>query len=432
MMPIIDGLKRLSEDMDESERESEVDDKQTDTASTDTFQTNDSFERAIKTSTDNTDVKDISDENESDLDMTTKTSRDNDGARDTRNNDVSDIERMLRFLETSRDNIEIKEIAPDVDRPRKLSRDNRDIRDYREELYDLDRIRKVSRDNREIRDNESDYDRIRKISRDNRDIREFREDSDIDRTRKISREVTRENDLSSLRNLSTNGLMMFDPLVINAVSASTSGAEPRQLPDQDLVTSLNEQVTEIVDRLSSIVSDVDIHDMKNHSFSTNDVPTLISNDSSEDFGFTGPRNEQLSCLPSTSHGYLIPNAISQEPVVLASLSHNNSAVFNPDEDIDFNRGILNTDIMIPSIDADIVNMDMTIASVNLSQLLIAKEELKDNCDSVEVDDSSFHTANMTADTERVKFMLGYESDHDSPADSGILCKLIFLLQRLTH
>ncbi|XP_045780359.1 lateral signaling target protein 2 homolog isoform X2 [Maniola jurtina] len=281
MTPIIDGLKRLSEDVDESERESEQDDRHTDTASTDTFQTNES--------------------------------------------------------------------------------------------------------------------------------------KDFDRTRKISRP---ESDLSSLRNLSTNGLMMFDPLVINAVSASTSSSEPRQIPDQELVTSLNE----LVDRLSSFVTEVDtILDMnKSHSFSTNDVPTLISNDSSEDFGFTGPRNEQLSCMPSTSHGYLIPNAISQEPVVLASLSHNNSAVFNQDEDGDFNRGLLNPDVqlMIPSIDADIVNMDMTIASVNLSQLLITKEELKENCDNIEMGDPSF--ANVDIDKgERVKFMLGYESDHDSPADSGV-------------
>ncbi|XP_039760610.1 lateral signaling target protein 2 homolog isoform X3 [Pararge aegeria] len=286
MTPIIDGLRRLSEDIDESERESEIDDRQTDTASTDTFQTNES----------------------------------------------------------------------------------------------------------------RDYDRARKISRP-------------------------ENDLSSLRNLSTNGLMMFDPLVINAVSASSSNGDSRQMPDQELVTSLNEQVTEIVDRLSSIVSDVDIHDIKNHSFSTNDVPTLISNDSSEDFGFAGPRNEQLSCMPSTSHGYLIPNAISQEPVVLASLSHNNSAVFNQDEENDFNRAILNSDVplMMPSIEADIVNMDMTIASVNLTQLLIAKEELKDNCeDNIEVDEDSFHSAKMNMDREEtVKFMLGYESDHDSPADSGV-------------
>ncbi|XP_052745012.1 lateral signaling target protein 2 homolog [Bicyclus anynana] len=280
MTPIIDGLRRLSEDVDESERESEIDDRHTDTASVDTFHTNES--------------------------------------------------------------------------------------------------------------------------------------RDFDRTRKISRP---ESDISSLRNLSTNGLMMFDPLVINAVSASTSG-ENRQLPDTELVTSLNEQVNEIVDRLSSIVSDVDIHDMKNHSFSTNDVPTLISNDSSEDFGFSGPRIEQLSCMPSTSHGYLIPNAISQEPVVLASLSHNNSAVFNQNED-DFNRSILNSDVqlMIP-MDADAVNMDMTIASVNLSQLLIAKEELKENCDdNIEEIEPSY--SDDIDKEERVKFVLGYESDHDSPADSGV-------------
>ncbi|XP_032523208.2 lateral signaling target protein 2 homolog [Danaus plexippus] len=245
------------------------------------------------------------------------------------------------------------------------------------------------------------------------------ESKEFDKMRKISRA---ESDLSSLRNLSTNGLMMFDPLVINAVSASTS---ERQIPDQDLVTSLNEQVTEIADRLSSIVSDVDIHDHQIHSFSTNDVPSLISNENSEDYGFSGPRNEQLSCMPSTSHGYLIPNAISQEPVVLASLSHNNSAVFNQDESTDINGAILNSDlplILTDNIDADIVNTNISIANVNLSSLLLTNEEFRQNFigNENDGDNTSFHSAKMTMDKdERVKFMLGYDSDHESPADSGV-------------
>ncbi|CAK1594503.1 unnamed protein product [Parnassius mnemosyne] len=251
----------------------------------------------------------------------------------------------------------------------------------------------------------------------------------LEKSRKRSR--TESGDLASLRNLSTNGLMMFDPLVINAVSASTSAESNRQMPDHDLVTSLNEQVTEIADRLSSIVaSDVDILDHNQmHSFSTNDVPTLISTENPEAFGFSGPRNEQLSCMPSTSHGYLIPNAISQEPVVLASLSHNNSAVFNQEEEHDINGAILNTDLplMIPDdIDAEIVNTNICIANANLSSLLLTSDEYRqnfvDNNEVADGDNASFHSAKMTMekdDEERVKFMLGYESDHESPADSGV-------------
>ncbi|CAH0597748.1 unnamed protein product [Chrysodeixis includens] len=250
----------------------------------------------------------------------------------------------------------------------------------------------------------------------------------LDRTRKTSK--TESNDLSSLRNLSTNGLMTFDPLVINAVSATTSDAN-RQLPDHDLVTSLNEQVTEIADRLSSIAaSDVDIieHNNQMHYFSTNDVPTLISTEDSEAFGFSGPRNEQLSCMPSTSHGYLIPNAISHEPAVLSSLSHNNSAVFNQEDELgnDVNSAILNSDLplIIPdNIDADIVNTNISIANANLSSLLLTNEEYNNLVDNEAEggDNTSFHSAKMTLDREdeRVKFMLGYESDHESPVDSGV-------------
>ncbi|XP_068625359.1 lateral signaling target protein 2 homolog [Battus philenor] len=246
----------------------------------------------------------------------------------------------------------------------------------------------------------------------------------LEKSRKTSRAES--NDLASLRNLSTNGLMMFDPLVINAVTASTSAETNRQLPDHDLVTSLNEQVTEIADRLSSIVSsDVDILDHNQiHSFSTNDVPTLISVETSEPFGFSGPRNEQLSCMPSTSHGYLIPNAISQEPVVLASLSHNNSAVFNQEDE----HNEVNTDIplMMPdNIEAEIVNTNICIANANLSSLLLTNDEFRqnfvDNNEVTDGDNASFHSAKMTMerDDERVKFMLGYDSEHESPADSGV-------------
>ncbi|XP_050684789.1 lateral signaling target protein 2 homolog isoform X2 [Leptidea sinapis] len=230
------------------------------------------------------------------------------------------------------------------------------------------------------------------------------------------RKMRNESDLSSLRNLSTNGLMMFDPLVINAVAASTSNDSPRQIPDQDLVTSLNEQVTEIADRLSSIVSDVDIVGQM-HSYSTNDVPSLT--ESSEAFGFSAPRNEQITCMPSTSHGYLIPNAISQEPVVLASLSHNNSAVFNEDEN-DLNNDL--PMIFPDNIDAEIVNTNICIANANLSSLLLTNEEFRNIVENEtndrSDDNASFHSAKMGSD-ERVKFILGYESEHESPVDSGV-------------
>ncbi|XP_063629698.1 lateral signaling target protein 2 homolog isoform X2 [Cydia splendana] len=239
------------------------------------------------------------------------------------------------------------------------------------------------------------------------------------KTRKTSR--TESSDLSSLRNLSTNGLMMFDPLVINA--GNSGEPSNRQLPDHDLVTSLNEQVTEIADRLSSIVSDVDILDHNQiHSFSTNDVPTLISSEPTEPY-FSGPKNEQLSCMPSTSHGYLIPNAISHEPVVLASLSHNNSAVFTQEEE-----SAIATDLplIIPdNIDADIVNTNICIANANLSSLLLTNEEFRQNfIDNNEVanDNNSFTSAKThieNSDDDKVKFMLGYESEHESPVDSGV-------------
>lgn len=239
------------------------------------------------------------------------------------------------------------------------------------------------------------------------------------KTRKTSR--TESSDLSSLRNLSTNGLMMFDPLVINA--GNSGETSNRQLPDHDLVTSLNEQVTEIADRLSSIVSDVDILDHNQiHSFSTNDVPTLISTEPTEPY-FSGPKNEQLSCMPSTSHGYLIPNAISHEPVVLASLSHNNSAVFNQEEESAISSDL---PLIIPdNIDADIVNTNICIANANLSSLLLTNEEFRQNfIDNNEVanDNNSFTSAKThieNNDEDKVKFMLGYESDHESPVDSGV-------------
>ncbi|XP_059050576.1 lateral signaling target protein 2 homolog [Achroia grisella] len=245
-------------------------------------------------------------------------------------------------------------------------------------------------------------------------------DNHVEARRKSTRESS---DLSSLRNLSTNGLMMFDPLVINA-AASTS-TENRPLPDNDLVTSLNEQVTEIADRLSSIAtSDVEM-DHNQKSYSTNDVPTLVTNDG-ETFGFNGPRNEQLTGMPSTSHGYLIPNAISQEPVVM-SLSHNNSAIFNQDADnLDINNTIMNSDLplIIPdNIDTQILNTNISIANANLSSLLLTNEELRQNyIEENAEDNTSFHSAKMVLDrdeNEKVKFMLGYESDHESPVDSGV-------------
>lgn len=278
----------------------------------------------------------------------------------------------------------------------------------------IDGLRRLANDSEDTEEHESDIDtkRERHCSIDTTSTDTFQTNDCIDRSRKTSK--TENNDLSSLRNLSTNGLMMFDPLVINAAASASNDAN-RLIPDQDLVTSLNEQVTEIADRLSSIAaSDVDVFD-QTHSYSTNDVPALISAQD-EAFGFSGPRNEQLSCMPSTSHGYLIPNAISHEPAVLSSLSHNNSAVFNQNEEgNDITGAVLNNDLplIIPdNIDAEIVNTNISIANANLS--LILNDDVTD-------DNTSFHSAKMTLDREddRVKFMLGYESDHESPVDSGV-------------
>ncbi|XP_050554116.1 lateral signaling target protein 2 homolog [Spodoptera frugiperda] len=289
----------------------------------------------------------------------------------------------------------------------------------------IDGLRRLSEGTADTTGHESEHDSHTRLYSDTTSTDTFHTNDSkdyIDRTRKTSK--TEPSELSSLRNLSTSGLMMFDPLVIHAAP------ETRPVPDHDLVTSLNDQVTEIADRLSSIAaSDVDILDHNQmHSFSTNDVPTLISTDDSEAYGFSGPRNEQLSCLPSTSHGYLIPNAISHEPAVLSSLSHNNSAVFNQEDEsgADINGAMLNSDLplIIPdNIDADIVNTNISIANANLSSLLLTNEEyhnLVDN-DAADGDNTSFHSAKMTLDREdeRVKFMLGYESEHESPVDSGV-------------
>ncbi|XP_013165665.1 PREDICTED: lateral signaling target protein 2 homolog [Papilio xuthus] len=300
------------------------------------------------------------------------------------------------------DNIEV--MTPIIDGLRRLTEDPDDTQ------TDEETIDSKNNDHRHYSDTTST------------DTFQTNDSKDLEKSRKTSR--TESNDLSSLRNLSTNGLMMFDPLVINAVSASTS-SENRQLPDNDLVTSLNEQVTEIADRLSSIATDIDIQDHNQmHSLSTNDVPTLLSTEDS-DFGFSGPRNEPLSCMPSTSHGYLIPNAISQEPVVLASLSHNNSAVFNQ-EDEEVTGAILNSEIpliMPDNIEAEIVNTNICIANANLSSLLLTNDEFRQNFvdnNDLDADNASFHSAKMTLDRdERVKFMLGYDSEQESPVDSGV-------------
>ncbi|XP_026754030.2 lateral signaling target protein 2 homolog [Galleria mellonella] len=307
------------------------------------------------------------------------------------------------------DNIEV--MTPIIDGLRRLNNDTDSEHESNRHSADT-----TSTDTFQTNDNFLDT--RRKTSR--AESSDISNDNFMEATRRKS---TRESsDLSSLRNLSTNGLMMFDPLVINA-AASTSTERP--LPDNDLVTSLNEQVTEITDRLSSIVtSDVEL-DHNQKSFSTNDVPTLITNDG-EPFGYSGPRNEQLSGMPSTSHGYLIPNAISQEPVVM-SLSHNNSAIFNQDtENLDINNSIMNSDLplIIPdNIDTQIVNTNISIANANLSSLLLTNEEFRQNFMEENADDNtSFHSAKMTIDREedeRVKFMLGYESEHESPVDSGV-------------
>ncbi|KAJ0170844.1 hypothetical protein K1T71_013616 [Dendrolimus kikuchii] len=335
---------------------------------------------------------------------------------DNQESDQEDKNRTSRLY--SSDTASSDTFQSDIDRTRNINIEKK--RDSRHSSTDTASTETFQNDNINARniDNEK-----------KRDSRHFLTDStdtfqsDVDRARKVSKADS--SDLASLRNLSTNGLMMFDPLVINAVSASTSN-DNRQIPDQDLVTSLNEQVTEIADRLSSIVTaDVDIIDHL-HSFSTNDMPTLVSTEDSEAFGLSGPRNEQLSCMPSTSHGYLIPNAISHEPVVLSSLSHNNSAVFNQEgESHDLTGAILNADLplIIPdNIDAGIVNTNISIANANLTSLLTNEEFGQNFIDNEVIDDStSFHSAKMSLDRddERVKFMLGYESDHESPVDSGV-------------
>ncbi|CAH2059435.1 unnamed protein product, partial [Iphiclides podalirius] len=239
------------------------------------------------------------------------------------------------------------------------------------------------------------------------------EGRDAERSRKPSRAEV--NDLASLRNLSTGGLMMFDPLVINAMSASTSAESGRQLPDHDLVTSLNEQVTEIADRLSSFATDMDpLEHNPVHSFSANDVPALVSIGGAD--AYAGPRNEQLSCMPSTSHGYLIPNAISQEPAVLASLSHNSSAVFAPEGEPDCDGQLLGADapinslMMADGIDAEIVSANICIANANLSSLLLTNDEMRR---------SFADPSGEAAAGERVSFVLGYESEQESAADSGV-------------
>ncbi|KPJ17228.1 Lateral signaling target protein 2-like [Papilio machaon] len=392
MTPIIDGLRRLTEDPEDTQTDEETIDSKnndhrhySDTTSTDTFQTNDSKDVVEKSrKRPRTLPRPV---------LHTKQLRPTSSSEPT----ITDADYLP-------DNIEV--MTPIIDGLRRLTEDTEDTQ------TDEETIDSKNNDHRHYSDTTS-TDTFQ--TNDSKDV--------VEKSRKTSRTET--NDLSSLRNLSTNGLMMFDPLVINAVSASTSAETNRQLPDNDLVTSLNEQVTEIADRLSSIATDIDIQEHnQTHSLSTNDVPTLISTEDS-DFGFSGPRNEPLSCMPSTSHGYLIPNAISQEPVVLASLSHNNSAVFNQ-EDEEVTGVILNSDIpliMPDNIEAEIVNTNICIANANLSSLLLTNDEFRQNFvdnNDIDADNASFHSAKMSLDRdERVKFMLGYESEHESPVDSGV-------------
>lgn len=287
-----------------------------------------------------------------------------------------------------------------------------------------------------------------------------------------------------IRNLSSNALSMFDPLA--ATSSSSVNINPIAsennilLPDQFLVSNLSDQVSEIAEKLSQITyGDLPENPMDNgrnyslidtsisnllqdqvasqiYSYSSNDVSNLMHRSEGAEFqssinnvNYSPTRSDkvisQLANMPSTSHGYLIPNAISHEPAILSTLASNSSAIY--DEDLFLNP--INNPMMISqqsaNLENDLFNDSISVANANLSSLLLTNEEfhnrfLAQTADASNAlsnsDEASFYSASnetITAERlddyhagenaahQRAKFLIGYDSDNNepTPGDSGI-------------
>lgn len=304
-----------------------------------------------------------------------------------------------------------------------------------------------------------------------------------------SRKSSRNESTSSshdfmIRNLSSNALSMFDPLA--ATSSSSVNINPIAsennilLPDQFLVSNLSDQVSEIADKLSQItygdlpensmdtgrnysLIDTSISNLLQdqvaaqiYSYSSNDVSNLMHRSEGAEFqssinnvNYSPARSDkvisQLANMPSTSHGYLIPNAISHEPAILSTLSSNSSAIY--DEDLFLNP--INNPMMISqqsaNLENDLFNDSISVANANLSSLLLTNEEFHNrflaqtadtsnalsNCDEASFYSASDETitaerlddyhAGENAARQRAKFLIGYDSDNNepTPGDSGI-------------
>lgn len=304
-----------------------------------------------------------------------------------------------------------------------------------------------------------------------------------------SRKSSRNESTSSshdfiIRNLSSNALSMFDPLAAtssNSVNINPITSENNiLLPDQFLVSNLSDQVSEIADKLSQITyGDLPENSMENgrnyslidtsisnllqdqvaaqiYSYSSNDVSNLMHKSEADEFqssfnsvNYSPTRSDkvisQLANMPSTSHGYLIPNAISHEPAILSTLSSNSSAIY--DEDLFLNP--INNPMMISqqsaNLENDLFNDSISVANANLSSLLLTNEEFQNrflaqtadtsnalsNCDEASFYSASNETitaerledyhAGENAARQRAKFLIGYDSDNNepTPGDSGI-------------
>lgn len=292
-----------------------------------------------------------------------------------------------------------------------------------------------------------------------------------------SRKSSRNESVSSphsnellIRSLSSNGLSMFDPLSGSSVMNINPMPTDMLLPDQNLVSNLSDQVSEIADKLSSISfreNSENIQDSKSHidsnisnllhdqvsgqiySFSTNDVSNLSSNVNDPEFNnitsnvtYSPSRNDkimsQTSNVPSTSHGYLISNAISQEPAIMASLSNNNNMMYDEsslhmpfiETPVAFNLRMIENEVFcnsasIPNSNTDLISQP----NPDVDSLLLISEDqnindLSQNYAAVCNNNpfvSDQRPTRPQPDANRAQFFIGYESDSNdqTPGDSGI-------------
>lgn len=300
-----------------------------------------------------------------------------------------------------------------------------------------------------------------------------------------SRKSSRNESVSSphsneliIRSLSSNGLSMFDPLSGSSVMNINPMPTDMLLPDQNLVSNLSDQVSEIADKLSAISyreNSENIQDSKGHidsnisnllhdqvsgqiySFSTNDVSNLSSNANDPEFNnitsnvtYSPSRNDKIlsqpSNVPSTSHGYLISNAISQEPAIMASLSNNNNMMYDEstlhmpfiETPISSNLRIIENEVYCDPVSISNSNTDfISQPNPDVDSLLIVSENQNINdCLSQSLSPvsnnnpysennnpfvSDQHSPRPQPDANRAQFFIGYESDSNdqTPGDSGI-------------